>query len=127
MKRSAYPLTREEPTLSGAWQSDAQPEDERQTRLAAPLPRRPSRIANLGRGVLRFSGVLAGIVALSYLPEAWIEQQHPHIQDMVDICRDIRELLYRISGDLWRYLQTEVPQWYDSVRSLISTHLSDLQ
>lgn len=123
MKRTAYPLAREEPTLSGAWQSEAHPEDELHPRSVASLPQRRSRLAHWGRGILRLILWVAVIVALSYVPETWIQQQHPHIQDTVHICRDIRDLLYRISADVWVYLQTAVPQWYQTLRDVIGTWL----
>lgn len=117
MKRTVYPPGREEPTLGDTSGLDIVAEEAIRS-PRAELPR-PGRIRRLLRGLSRLLLLVLIIIGLSYLPESWIQQQHPHVQDAVHICRDIRELLYRISQDMWLWLQVELPRWYRNLRVLL--------
>ena len=117
MKRSAYPLTREEPTLGDTRELDVVA-DVTVKRPRAERPQ-PTRMRRFLRSFSRLLLVMAVIIGLSYLPESWVQQHHPHFQDAVHICRDIRGLLYRISQDMWLWWQAEWPQWYQSLRALL--------
>lgn len=117
MKRSAYPLTREEPTLSDTRELDVVA-DVTLKRSRAERPQ-PGRMRQLIWSFSRLLLVMSMIIGLSYLPESWIQQHHPHVQDAVHICRDIRSLLYRISQDMWLWWQAEWPQWYQSLGGLL--------
>ena len=88
MKRTAYLPGREEPTLSDTSGLDIVAEEAiRQPRAELP---RPGWIRRLLWSLSRLLLLVLIIIGVSYLPESWIQQQHPHVQDAVHICRDVR-------------------------------------
>ena len=121
MRKIAYPPVRAEPTLSDAAAIEIDAESAERVRAAAVY--RPSRLRRIIRSLVWMMLITMLIIGLSYLPESWSQQQHPHIQDALQICRDIRGLVYRVGLDLWQWLQAEAPQWYRQVQERLATAL----
>lgn len=125
MRRTAHPPGREEPSFDEAADLDIETDDYTEQRVVAPPPPRPGIFRRIVRGLRNLLLVLLIIVGLSYLPDSWSQQQHPHIQEALRICDDIRELLYRVAQDLWQWLETGVPRWYTRLHALLPATLSD--
>lgn len=129
MKRAAYPPGREEPNLDDPTGFDFETDDYPDRRIAGPPsarsdPPRPGIFRRAGRMLRSLLLLVLLIVALSYLPESWSEQQHPHVQEALRICGDIRDLLYRVGVDIWHWLHSESPLWYQRLHALLPESLS---
>ncbi|MDX1606029.1 MAG: hypothetical protein R3202_07525 [Candidatus Competibacterales bacterium] len=120
MKRDPLSADRREPSFEGLFDdSDAPPDRQPPT----PAATRASLLCRCLRGLRKALLVFGLIVALSYLPPGWTSEWHPHLQEALRICRDIRELLIRIGLDTGEWLHSEGPVLIAWLRSLLPAGL----